>query len=43
MSSGNCETSSLKVDVPERIGVTGVSQDVEMNVPNNPYELDSVK
>jgi len=43
MSSGNCETSSLKVNVPEIIGVTGVSDDVETKVPNNPDELDSIK
>jgi len=43
MSSYNCGTSSLKVDVPEMIGVTVVSDDVETKVSNKPDELDSVK
>jgi len=50
MSSGNCETSSLRTDVPEIVGVTGVSVATEINVSSNLDEelrvldvLDSVK
>ena len=42
MSSCSCGTSSLKAYVPEMIGVTVVSDDVETKVSNKPDELDSV-
>ena len=43
MSSYNCGTSSVKVDVPEIIGVTVVSDDVETQVSNKSGEFNSIK
>ena len=43
MSSCNCGTSFVKADVPEIIGVTGVSEDVETQVSNKLGDFDPVK
>jgi len=43
MSSCNYRTSFVKEDVPEIIGVTVVSDDVETQVSNKSSELDLVK
>jgi len=43
MSSYNCRTSSVKAGVPEIIGVTEVSNDVETQVSNKPGDFDPIK
>ena len=39
MSSGNCETYSSEMDVPEMVGVTGVSVLTEIDDSGNSNEL----
>ena len=43
MSSCNCGTSSVEVGIPEIVGVTGVSEDVETQVSSKPRDFDPVK
>jgi len=43
MSSCNCGTSSIEAGIPEIVGVTGVSEDVETQVTNKTGDFDLVK
>jgi len=43
VSSCNCGTSSIEAGIPEIVGVTGVSEDVETQVSNKPGDFDLVK
>ena len=43
MSSRNCGTSSIEAGIPEIVGVTRVSEDVETQVSNKLGDIDPVK